>query len=71
LSVKVFALAAGVVSRFFESVGAAGWCPGAAVARTTFRSASALVALNVTVQDRGAKFVRDLQLPTSSSTRTG
>jgi Ca-activated chloride channel family protein len=31
-------------------------------ARTpTFRSGSALVALNVTVQDRGAKFVRDLQ----------
>jgi len=27
----------------------------------TFRSAAALVALNVTVQDRGAKFVRDLQ----------
>lgn len=27
----------------------------------TFRSGSALVALNVTVQDRGSKFVRDLQ----------
>jgi Ca-activated chloride channel homolog len=29
--------------------------------RPTFRSGAALVALNVTVQDRGAKFVRDLQ----------
>jgi len=36
--------------------------PLAAQGRTpTFRSASAIVALNVTVQDRGAKFVHDLK----------
>ena len=57
---KVFALGALVVS-----VSSAAWAQDGVrteqPATPTFRAASALVALNVTVQDRGAKFVRDLQ----------
>jgi len=58
--VKVFALAAGVVlvsSNLLAQDGAQAQLAPV----PTFRSASALVALNVTVQDRGAKFVRGLQ----------
>jgi len=58
--VKVLALAAGVILLSSNLLAQDG--PQAQPAPApTFRSASALVALNVTVQDRGAKFVRGLQ----------
>jgi VWFA-related protein len=57
--VKAAALFAGVIA--LSSTAA--WAQDRAqpTAPTTFRSGSALVALNVTVQDRGSKFVRGLK----------
>jgi len=59
--VKVFALAAGVVLASSNLLAQQDGAQARLSPAPTFRSASALVALNVTVQDRGAKFVRDLQ----------
>jgi Ca-activated chloride channel family protein len=58
--VKVIAALTGLVVCLSASAPAQE-VPGSPRARPTFRSAAALVALNVTVQDRSSKFVRDLQ----------